>query len=243
MKLRTGGFTLVAAFILAAFTRADDSPAARDAAVAKAMSRIAQLGQGVHKIKTDAKGRIQSCVVVGQSSISTALGKAKGLETARLRAALAAKAEFVKWLKEKVSVHETTDDETILFLEGAEENDKDARKESSKAVEKTSKKMQSISSGLVRGMQLLHMETSSKDKTYTLVYGWDRKTAEDTRKVREDLNAGSTSGAMRKDRDNPPKEREVGEGTAKSSSARKAQGNKIEEKKATSTDAKKFLDD
>jgi hypothetical protein len=235
---------LIAAFVLSAFTRADDNAAAKDAAaVAKAMSRITQLGQGVHKIKTDAKGRIQSCVVVGQSRISTVLGKAKGLETARQRAALAARAEFVKWLKEKVSVHETTDDETILFLEGSEESDKNALKESGKAVEKTSKRMESISEGLVRGMQLLHMETSSKDKTYTLVYGWDRKTAEGTRKVREDLNVESKAGARRKDRDNPPKEREVGEATAKSSSARKAQDKKIEDKKVTSTDAKKFLDD
>jgi hypothetical protein len=210
MKLRTVGLTLVAAFTFAAFTRADDSAAPKDDAQAKELSRIVQLGQGVHKVKTDDKGRIKSCVVVGQSRISTVLGKAKGLETARQRAALAARAEFVKWLKEKVSVHETTDDEAILFLEGSEGNDKDALKESGKAVEKTSKKMGSVAEGLVRGMQLLHTETSGKDKTYTLVYGWERKTAQATKKVREDS---------------------------------KAPDKKIEDKKATSKEAKKFLDD
>ena len=244
MNLRMVGITFVAAFVFAAFTRADDKVAAKDDdAQAKAMSQIAQLGQGVHKVKTDDKGRIKSCVVVGQSRISTVLGKAKGLETARQRAALAARAEFVKWLKEKVSVHETTDDETILFLEGAEENDKDARKESSKAVEKTSKKMKSVAEGLVRGMQLLHMETSSKDKTYTLVYGWDRKTAEATKQVREDLNDESKDGTRPKDGVKPPKERKGGEGTDKSSPDKKAPDKKIEDKKVTSKDAKKFLDD
>jgi hypothetical protein len=243
MKLRTVCLTLVAAFVLTAFTRGDDKTAAKEDAQAKEMSLIAQLGQGVHKVKTDDKGRIKSCVVVGQSRISTVLGKAKGLETARQRAALAARAEFVKWLKEKVSVHETTDDETILFLEGSEGNDKDALKESGKAVEKTSKKMESVAEGLVRGMQLLHTETSGNDKTYTLVYGWERKAAEATKKVREDLNDESKDGTRPKAGNTPPTGRKVAEGADKSSPGKKAPDKKIEDKKATSKDAKKFLDD
>jgi hypothetical protein len=237
------GITLVAAFALAAFTRADDKAAANDDAQAKAMNQIAQLGQGVHKVKTDDKGRIKSCVVVGQSRISTVLGKAKGLEIARQRATLAARAEFVKWLKEKVSVLETTDDETILLLEGSEENDKDALKESGKAVEKTSKKMASVAEGLVRGMQLLHMETSSNGKTYTLVYGWDRKTAEATKAVREDLNDESKDGTRPKGGDTPPMEQKGVVGADKSSPDKKAPDKKIEDRKVTSKDAKKFLDD
>jgi hypothetical protein len=113
------------------------------------------------------------------------LGKAKGLEISRQRAELDAKAQFVRWLKGSVSVRLRTDDEAILFLEGREDNDKDALKESGKAVEKTSTKMESVARGLVRGLQLLHVEQSPRDKTYTVVYGWEAKTAEGTRRVKE----------------------------------------------------------
>ena len=72
MNLRMVGITFVAAFVFAAFTRADDKAAAKDDdAQAKAMSQIAQLGQGVHPkyVETDGKGRIKSCVIVGQARI------------------------------------------------------------------------------------------------------------------------------------------------------------------------------
>lgn len=175
----------IAALACAAAVGADDK-AKKDDEVAKAMSKIAQLGPGVHAIKKDDKGRIQSCIIVGTARISTVLGAAKGLETAREKARLAASAEFVKWLKEKVSVHSKSEEETILFLEGSEGNDKETMKESGKAIEKTSKKMESISEGLTRGMQVLHFETSDKDKTYILVLGWDAKTSEATKDAGKD---------------------------------------------------------
>jgi hypothetical protein len=67
-------------------------------AVEKQMEKVVALGPGIHKIQKDKKGHIFSCVVVGQSRISTALGKAKGLEMARDNANLVCSAEFVKWL-------------------------------------------------------------------------------------------------------------------------------------------------
>jgi len=54
----------------------------KDDEVAKAMSKIAQTGPGVYAVKKDDRGRIKSCVVVGQARISTVLGKAAGLEAA-----------------------------------------------------------------------------------------------------------------------------------------------------------------
>jgi hypothetical protein len=147
---------------------------------------------------------------------------------ARDRAALAAKAEFVKWLKEKVSVYSKTEDETILFLEGSEQNDADTLKESGKSVEKTGKKIETIAEGLVRGLQVIHTEVSDKDKTLTIVYGWDAKTAEATKKVRKDLNSD--------EKNSDAKERD----SAKKSGSK---DKKIEDKKVTSEDAKKFLGD
>src|ERR1700751_5222182 len=92
----------------------------KDAEVEKALSKIAQLGPGVHAIKKDDKGRIRSCVVVGQSRISTVLGKAEGLEAARTRARLNCAAEFRKCIKEKITVYENAEKETIPLLEGTE---------------------------------------------------------------------------------------------------------------------------
>lgn len=208
------GVSLLALLLCACLVQADDK-AKDDAEVAKAMSKIAQLGPGVYAIKKDDMGRITSCIIVGQSRISTVLGEAKGLQDARDKARLDASAQFVKWLKEKVSVHEKGDNETILFMEGSEENDKDALKESGKAVEKNSKQFESISEGEVRGLQVLHVEVSDKDKTYTLVLGWSAENAKATEKI--------------DDGDKKPEERP----------SKKPD----EEKTATSDDAKKFLPD
>lgn len=218
----------LSALLCAANVSADDKS---DADVQKKLSEIAALGPGVNNIKKDEKGRIKSCVIVGQARISTVLGKAKGLETARQRASLAAKAEFVKWLKEKVTVYEKTDDQTLTLLEGKEEGDKDSLKESGKAIESTSKKMESVAEGLVRGMQNIHTEVSDKDKTYTVVMGWDAETANATKKVKKDLDSDEAkNGDKENGQEKPKKDKD------------KKSDKKIEDKKSTSKDAKKFID-
>src|SRR5262245_31499367 len=77
----------------------------------KALARIVELGPGVHQIKMDDKGRLVSCVVVGRAPIHTVLGVEQGTEVARQQAQLAAKAEFVKWLKATVTVREGAEHE------------------------------------------------------------------------------------------------------------------------------------
>ncbi len=188
---------------------------------AQAFKKIAELGPGVHAIQTDKRGTITSFVVVGQSRVSTTLGKAKGMEVARERARTAVSGEFVKWLKEKVSVRQRSETETVMMIEGSDE----ALKESGKSVEKDSKVIDSFSDGIVRGLQVLHLDVSDKDKTYTLVMGWDAKTSKATKKVGDDL----------KDDAKPDGEKGTkGDGTSK---ARE----KIDDKTVTSDDAKKFL--
>ena len=193
------------------------SEAEKDEDTAKTLSELAALGPGVHAVKKDSKGRVTTFVVVGQARVSTALGKAKGLEVARDKAKLDASAQVVKWLGEKVSVHQTTDEETILFIEGSEDNDKDALRESGKAVEKSTKKIESVSQGVVRGLQSLHVEVNADDKTYTVVLGWEAKTAD----------AAKELGSPGKDGADPKK--------------KKPADKKLDGKKATSPDAKKFL--
>jgi hypothetical protein len=230
MRTRLFVATALAVALAAGTTWADDKNT-KDAEVEKALSKIAQLGPHVEVTNKDAKGRITSCVVVGQSRISTVLGKAKGLETARQRARNACSVEFLRWLKEKPVVLHGQRDETITLLEGSEDNSKDdALKESGKAVEKSSTKFASISAGLVRGLQVLHVEVSDKDKTYTLVMGWSAENAKATERIENG--------------DKEPKDGESNkpdESSTTSKEVKKVLDKKIESKKVTSDDARKFL--
>ena len=156
-------------------------------------------------------------IVVGRARISTVLGKAKWTEVA-----LTAQAEFVKFLKEKVRVYVSSDEETVILLEGTgRAGGEDALKEAGKAVERTSKKLESVADGLVRGLQLLHMEVNEKDKTLTLVYGWDAATAKAAKAARKGLEDGDDKGGK--------------------TDGKPAADKAIEDKKVSSTDAKKFL--
>jgi hypothetical protein len=198
---------------------------ADDDATAKALAKIADLGKGVHKIKKDDKGNIISCVIVGEAEISTVLGKTRGIQTARTKARLSCAAEFRKFLKEKVRVYEGTSSEEIILREGKEDGKEDGGvKEAGKAVDKTTTKYETIASGLVRGLRVLHVEVKADDKNYILVMGWDAATSAATKKVAEDLKDGK-----------PGK-------TDKGGTPGKKVDKKLENKKATSEDAKKFID-
>jgi hypothetical protein len=208
-----------------------DDPESKQPTVEEAMAKIARLGPGVHAIKKDQKGRIVSCVVVGQARISTALGKAKGIELARDKANLAASAEFVKWLKEEVKVYQTADEEAVIILEGSEGGEGDTLVESGKAIEKTSTRMESVSQGLVRGLQILHKEVDGDGKTYTVVKGWKADTADGVKKIAASLSADDDGKAGTK-----PKS-----GTASTSKPKSNTDKEIESGSTTSDDAKDFL--
>ena len=187
-------------------------------------AKFVKLGPGVHAIKKNKKGQIRSCIIVGQVRISTALGKEKGLELSREKASLAIVAEFAKWLKEDVSVYQGREEETIILMEGNEEPDQDTLKETGKAIEKSVTKIESISMGLVRGLQLLHKEISEDGKTLTIIKGWKSDMAEATKKVAADSKS-----------DDP----------AKPATRKDAKGKKVEKaikgEKVTSDIAKEFL--
>jgi hypothetical protein len=171
--------------------------------------KIAEAGPGVYKVVTDRAGRIQSCLVVGSSRISTVLGAARGKEIARQRAALRADAELVKWLKTKVSVHETRDDETILFLEGKEGNDKDALREAGKATEKTTAKFRAVAGGLVRGTQVKYLGVNAEERTLTVVKLWKAGTAGAVKDVEEGLKSPPKAAGKKAGDDKKIKDKEV----------------------------------
>ena len=199
--------------------------------VEEQLAKIAALGPGVHNIQKNKKGNITAFVVVGQARISTSLGKAKGLELARNKANLACSAEFVKWLKEEVSVYESNDEETVILLEGSEEGDDESLSESGKSVEKSSKKMESLSKGLVRGLQLLHKEVDGDGKTYTVIKGYKADNAEGAKKIAADLASDEPESKE------PNKKKPTGEADGK----KKRIDKDIESGSATSDDAAEFF--
>ena len=207
---------------------ADKSPS-----VEEAMSKIAQLGPGQQAIKKDKKGRILSALFVGQAHISTVLGKARGLEIARNKADLAASAEFVKWLnKGAVTVYQSSDEERVILTEGTEGKEDGPPKESGKAVEKDSKRMESIVKGFTQGLQVVHNEVDGDGKTYTIVKGWKADTAEGLKKIAADVASDEPRSKESKGRS----AKEERKGTSLSSGDKE-----IKSSKATSSDAKDFL--
>ena len=195
------------------------------------MAKYIDLGPGVHAIKKDEAGRIVSCVVVGQSRISTVLGRAKGLELARDKANLLASAEFVKWLNGGVSVRQSADEDAVILIEGSEGAD-ESQEASGKAVERSSKRMERVAQGLVRGLQLLHKTVDGDGKTYSVVMGWRADNAEGVKRISADLGKDEPSSgsdvAAAKDQG----------GKGKQTKASK----KIKSSNATSEDADEYLD-
>ena len=116
---------------------------------------------------------MQSCVIVGQSRISTVLGTAKGLEIAKKRAKMNAQSEFVRWMKTSVAAVQLMSDSSLVVLKG---NDKTIS-ETGKAVELTSDNVSTLSEGVVRGMTIIGVHQDGKTETITIVYGWTPKNA------------------------------------------------------------------
>jgi ABC-type cobalt transport system substrate-binding protein len=165
---------LAFAFSMATVSAEEKKEGAESNAVSAAeqMDNYVKQGPGIHNIKKDDKGRVQSLILVGQSRISTVLGATKGKEVARKRAEQSAKATFIKWLGEAVVVCENSENETTMFLQGEEGKDKEALSEAGKAVEKNSDTYKSVASGLIRGLTLLHSDLNAEDKEYSVIYGW-----------------------------------------------------------------------
>ena len=141
--------------------------------VEEQMDNLVKEGPGVHNIKKDGKGRVLSLVIVGQSRISTVLGAAKGKEIARKKAEQSAKAAFVKWLGEAVVVCENAENETTLFLQGEEGNDKTPCPRQARRSRRTATPTSPLSAGLgARACNCSTATLNAEDKEYTVVYGW-----------------------------------------------------------------------
>lgn len=178
-------------FAVAADDDADDKAPKKPSAKER-FAEIAKLGKVPHAgIRKDKKGRILSVLVVGKGRISTVLGAAKGEEDARERADLDASTNFVTWLRDEVSVIQSSDEETITLMEGTEENGEATNKESAKNVLTDKKKKERIAKGLVRGLDTVYFDINEDKKTFTVVKAWLSDTSEATKKIIADSASDS----------------------------------------------------
>jgi hypothetical protein len=132
---------------------------------------------GVVDVRTDKSGAVSKVVIVSAVPITTVLGAADGLMTARREARLRAAGKFRQFLKEKVNIEEKSESERIVKLESEKGSD---LTESGKKISKFSDKYQTVSEGMVKGLQTLGYKTVSlnpKEKVYVMVCGWDAATS------------------------------------------------------------------
>jgi hypothetical protein len=203
-----------------------EAPEPKAKSVEEQMDDLVKQGPGIHNIKKDSSGRVQSLILVGQSRLSTVLGATKGKEIARKRAEQSAKAAFIKWLGEAVVVCENSENETTLFLQGEESKDKNVLSEAGKAVEKSSDTYKSVAAGLVRGLTLLHTDLNAERMECSVVYGWSLANAKSAKDV-----ATHDPGIEEKPAAKPPAT------SGKDISDKK----KIQSQKVTSPEAEEFL--
>ena len=170
---RFNRLVVIAALVGGVLTASGEDVAAPAPTPEDSIKQLADLGSGVHRIKKDDGGRLQSCVIVGQSRISTVLGTAKGLEIARKRARMNAQAEFVRWMKTAVAAVQLMSDSSMVVLKG----DGNVVNENGKAVELTSDNVSTLSAGVLRGMTIIGAHQDGKTEMMTIVYGWTPKHA------------------------------------------------------------------
>ena len=143
---------------------------------------------GVVDVRTDKNGAITRVVIIGATPISTVLGAGDGLLTARREARLRAAGKFRQFLKEKVSIEEKSETERIVKLENKKGNDLN---ESGKKISKFSDKYETVSEGMVKGLQTLGYKTVSlnnKEKVYVMVCGWDAETSKAAGNLADELD-------------------------------------------------------
>ncbi len=137
---------------------------------------------GVVDVRTGKDGRITKVVILGAARISTVLGAADGLQTARNEARLRAAGKFRQFVQEKVSMVETAKSERIVTLEGKE----NSLTETGKKISKNTEEYKTSSEGMVRALQVLGyrmVSLNKKEKMYVMVVGWDHKTSDLAKKL------------------------------------------------------------
>lgn len=157
-----------------------------------------EIGGGPFMVEKNEAGEITSAAFVGSNRISTVLGASKGKEIARTRAVLKAKGQFVKWLKEDVTVVESAEDETILVMEGSETDGNESFSEVGKSIEPTTSKFSTFANGILRGLRTIAIDVivdeDTGDKELRVMLYWSKEDSDAVKKLKKDLDSDEVAG-------------------------------------------------
>ena len=142
-----------------------------DAALKKMLAAPA----GVFDPEYDEDGVLLRLKIKGEEAVTTGLRGARAERLARERAGRLARADFVKFLKEEVSVRENDQEEVIIIEKDGEEQ------AGYKNVSTT--QIETKAQGLLRGLIVLvdQVEGEGVNRKATVVFGWSQKLADAAR--------------------------------------------------------------
>jgi len=198
MQKITVSLVLVAlACLLSVGTRADEpakegaplAPAGIEAAEKKALTpenaealqKIIDAPAGVFDPEYNEDGVLLRLKIKGVSEVTRGLGAARAERIARQNAERNARATFVRFLREEVSVQENEREEVILVEKDGEEQ-AGFKQVSTRVIE-------TRANGLLRGLILLDERYTGEGaaRTVTVVYGWSKKLADAARTAQAEM--------------------------------------------------------
>ena len=147
----------------------------------EALKEMIAAPAGVFAPEYDKKGVLIRLKIKGDAAVSRALSQARADIAARQSAERRAKAAFVKFLKEEVSVRESETEEIIIVeKEGAEQAG--YKNISTQTIE-------TKANGLLRGLIVLDERYTGEGATRraTVVFGWSKKLADAARTAQAEM--------------------------------------------------------
>ena len=136
---------------------------------------------GVFAPEYDKKGVLIRLKIKGESAVARGLSAARAEGAARDSAQRRAKADFVKFLKEEVSVRENEQEEIIIVEKDGEEQ-AGYKNVSTRTIE-------TRANGLLRGLIVLDERFAGEGgaRTATVTYGWSKKLADAARTAQAEM--------------------------------------------------------
>jgi hypothetical protein len=147
----------------------------------EALQKIIKGPAGVFDPEYDEDGILLRLKIKGEAAVTRALSAARAERAARDQAQRDAKAAFVKFLKEEVSVRENEQEELIIVEKDGEEQ-AGYKNVSTRIIE-------TKASGLLRGLIVLDERYKGEGgaRTATVVFGWSKKLADAARTAQRDM--------------------------------------------------------
>ena len=146
-----------------------------------ALRKMFDAPAGVFAPEYDEDGILLRLKIKGEAEVTTGFHRVRGDRLARERADRLAKAAFVKFLKEEVSVREN-DMEEVIIVEKDGEEQAGYKNVSTRVIETRAQ-------GLLRGLIVLvdQIEGEGRDRKAVVVFGWSKKLADAARTAQAEM--------------------------------------------------------